>query len=475
MDVLVGPRYGETAADQLKEATRVTDIDPETLDRIQKLALDTGEAATLEDAAKIFSAYRLQVEVVADGLVGQAAEAAFATIVNAAPRAFQGGVRVRLAADPVLRHGWCKGMKASEVVARYGCTEAQEFAEVYPTLVLGSVESWPTDGLCLGIRHGGWAGGVVTDPTVHPPGSDDFAIAGVLAGAVAVAEAFQALRGNVRAGRRDHGMSLWAPERDWLDHDAQGPRSQGLLVPTKLSFLGLGHLGQGYLWTLGWLPYPNPSDVEVVLQDTDKVSRANLATSLLASEGVLGQYKTRALARTLEDHGFGTRIIERRFTEHQRIDDDPQIVLVGVDNPATRALLGGAGWKLIIDVGLGAGSGDYLDARLHAFPGTKTPEEIWGDKTGTFDEALLELPAYRAIERKTGDHCGTITIAGRAIGAAFVGAFAASLAVAELLRYYADSERRNDLVDLSLRDLTRPRSSTVAEWRGAENLGYARL
>jgi len=453
----------------------MTDIDPETLDRIQKLALDTGEAATLEDAAKIFSAYRLQVEVLADGLAGQAAEAAFATVMNTAPRAFQGGVQVRLAADPVLQYGWCHGMKASEVIASYGGGEVEVFSDAYPTLVLGSTESWPTDGLCLGARHGGWVGGVVADPGVRTPGSDDFPVAGVLAGAVAVAEAFQVLRGNVRAGRRNQGLSLWEPGRDWLDPEAQGPELKGLLAPTKLSFLGLGHLGQAYLWTLGWLPYPKPADLELVLQDTDKISRANLATSLIATETALGQYKTRVLAAALEDRGFRTRLIERRFTEHQRIDYDPQIALVGVDNPATRALLDGAGWKLVIDVGLGAGAGDYLDARLHSFPGTQTPGEIWGDRTGSFDEALLELPAYRAIEEKTGDHCGTIMIAGRAIGAAFVGAFAASIAVAELLRYYADSEQRNDLIDLSLRDLSRPRVATATQWHGAENLGYAAL
>jgi hypothetical protein len=450
-------------------------VDPDTLDRLQKLAIDSGEAATVADAARIFSAYRLQVDVRADGLDGQAAEAAFATILNAAPRAFAGGVRVRLATDGRLQHGWTGGQKASEAIAHYGCEQVSDFSDVYPTLVLGTTQAWPTRGLCLSLMHAGWCGGVLCNPRSYKPDAEDFAPAGVLAGAVAVAEAFQSIRGNVRAGRRDHGLSLWSPLTSWLDPASRGPEVAGLLVPNKLSVLGLGHLGQAYVWTLGWLPYPDPGEVEIVLQDIDRLSSANLATSLLADRSAIGQRKTRLLAGALEQRGFQTRVIERRFTENQRVDEDPQIALVGVDNPSTRALLGNAGWKLIIDVGLGAGAGDYLDMRLHSFPGERTPDELWAGQAGGFDETLLDLPAYQAIERRLGDRCGTIMIAGRAVGAAFVGAFASCVAIAELLRYYADDDRRNDLIDLSLRDLSRPRLAMTSDWQGAENLGYVVL
>lgn len=452
-------------------------LEADTLDRIQKLAIDTGEAATPEDAAKIFAGYRLQLDVGADGLASPSAEAAFATILNAAPRAFQGGVHVRLTDDPTLGSGWFAGLKASEVIANYGCELVSSLSDTFPTLVLGSTgETWPTRGLCLGVMHAGWSGGVVFRPGTSPPHAVDFPPAGVLAGAVGVAEAFQSVRGNVRAGRRDNGLSLWSPDTPWLDSSAFGPDINGLLAPNKLSILGLGHLGQAYIWTLGWLPYPDPQSVEFVLQDVDLLSKANLATSLLASESDLGQRKTRLVAAALDRRGFQTRLIERRFNEYQRVDeDDPQIVLSGVDNPSTRSLLGNAGWKLIIDVGLGAGAGDYLDARLHSFPAQKTPGELWGGRVGSFDETLLDLPAYRAMEQRIGDRCGTIMIAGRAVGAAFVGAFASSLAVAEALRYYADDQRRFEVIDVSLRDLSRPRLAAAATWAGSENLGYVVL
>jgi hypothetical protein len=297
-----------------------------------------------------------------------------------------------------------------------------------------------------------------------------------LAGAVGVSEAFQILRGNVRAGRRDHGLSLWRPDLEWTDTAASGPSLQRLLVPNRLHVVGLGHLGQAYLWTLGWLPFPEPSAVELVLQDADILTRANLATSLLARSGDIGRRKTRVAADAIEALGLRTRLIEGRFTEFHHIDnDDPQIALVGVDNPFTRAALGNPGWKLIIDVGLGAGAGDYLDARLHSFPGGITPAALWGDRRGSFDETLLDQPAYRELERQLGDRCGVILIAGRAVGASFVGAAASSIAVAELMRYYADPERRHQVVDVSLRDLSRARIAAWPDWDGPENLGYIEL
>lgn len=452
-------------------------IDIDLLDRIQKLALDSGDATTLEQAAEIFSRYVLQVDVRDDGLEGATAEAAFATILNSAPRAFQGGVRVRLTGDQQFDSGWVKGLSASEAIAKYGCERVATLSDEFPTLILGTApKTWPTGGLCMTVTHAGWAGGVLSEPGMNLRRRPEFPPAGVLAGAVGVAEAFQAIRGNVKAGRRDQGLSLWRPDLDWVSPSASGPEMSGLLAPTKLHLLGLGHLGQAYLWTLGWLPYSDLTQIELVLQDVDVLTVANHATSLLAGRADVGRKKTRVAADAAEGLGFQTRLYERRFDEHQRVgDDDPLIALVGVDNPYTRSLLGQAGWSLIVDVGLGAGAGDYLDARLHSFPAERTPEQEWGGRRGTFDETVLDLPAYQELERRLGDRCGAIMVAGRAVGAAFVGAFASSVAVAELLRYYADDERRHTVLDLSLRNLSRPRLALAAEWDGAENLGYVSL
>jgi len=452
-------------------------VDVDLLDRIQKLALDTGDATTLEEAAQIFSRYVLQVDVREDGLNGATAEAAFTTIMNAAPRAFQGGVLVRLIKDSLLETGWVKGRAASDVISAYGCEQVTKLSDDYPTLVLGTAPTeWPTRGLCMTVTHAGWAAGVISRPGMNLSRRPEFPPAGVAAGSIGVAEAFQAIRGNVRAGRRDQGLSLWRPDLEWVHPAAFGPAVSGLLAPNKLHLLGLGHLGQAYVWTLGWLQYPDRHQVELVLQDADVLTRANLATSLLAREADLQRKKTRIVAAAAEELGFETRLYERRFEEYEQVgEEDPQIALVGVDNPHTRAILGHAGWSLIFDVGLGAGAGDYLDARLHSFPAERTPEEQWGGRSGTFDETVLDLPAYQELERRLGDRCGAIMVAGRAVGAAFVGAFASAVAVSELLRYYADDKRRHTVLDLSLRDLSRARMACAADWEGAENLGYVEL
>jgi hypothetical protein len=452
-------------------------IDPEKLDRTQKLLLDTGDATTPEEAAEIFSRYVLQVDITPGGLEGPTAEAAFATILNASPRAFQGAVRVRLAEDATLKAGWLAGRSASEAIEAFGCERVTSLSDDFPTLVLGPpANNWPTRGPCLGVTYAGWSGGVLSRPGQALSRHPEFPPTGVLAAAIGVSEAFQIIRGNARAGHRDHGLSLWRPDMQWINPAAFGPDFRGLLAPNKIHFVGLGHLGQAYLWTLGWLPFAEPTEVDLVLQDVDCLTEANLSTSLLATRAELGQPKTRFLAAKLEERGYHTRLIERRLDEHHRAtEDEPRAALIGVDNPMTRALLGNAGWQLIIDVGLGAGPGNYLDAQMHSFPARVTPAELWGGRRGSFDATLLDQPAYRKLERSLGDPCGAIMVAGRAVGAAFVGAFASAVAVSELVRYYADDAARFEVLNLSLRDLSAVRCVATSDWQGGENLGMVGL
>jgi len=453
-------------------------IEPDSLDRIQKLSLDTGEATSLSEAREIFSRYVLQVDVQARTEGCLTAEAALCTILNAAPRAFQGGVRVRLFNDFTLQGGWLRGRTASHALTTFGCESTDQLSDDYPTLVVGheSSKTPPTGGPCIYVVHAGWSGGIVQDPQGFQARDQEFPPAGVLAGAIGVAEAFQILRGNVRAGRRDQGMSLWRPDLFWQDPQGSGPHYKGLLIPNKLHVLGLGHLGQAYLWTLGWLPFVDPARVEVTLQDSDYVTLANMSTSLLASQHEIGSLKTRVIAERLERRGLSTRILERRFDEFQRVGyDDPSVAVVGVDNPQTRALIGGAGWRLILDCGLGAGAQDYLDAHFHRFPADATPAGLWGDKRGTFDDHLLEQPAYVDMERRMGDRCGVVMIAGRAVGAAFVGAWASAVTVSELARYYATGSTQYQVISSTLRDLAQTKWVPLHASSGPLNLGWVEL
>lgn len=118
----------------------------------------------------------------------------------------------------------------------------------------------------------------------------EFSPSGVLAGALGVSEAFaEFVRGDTTmAGHREVGLSLWEPdvENHWLQ---TGPGPEIEYLPSHLWLIGLGHLGQAYLWTLGFLPYHNASDVHLVLQDFDLLEVANDSTSLLTHKTIIGQ------------------------------------------------------------------------------------------------------------------------------------------------------------------------------------------
>src|SRR3546814_579691 len=110
------------------------------------------------------------------------------------------------------------------------------------------------------------------------------------------------------AGRRAVGLSLWrpGPEVDWLQSD-ESERALTYL-PSRLWLIGLGHLGQAYLWGLGLLPYRNPAEVTLILQDIDVVTDSTESTSILSDSTIVGKKKTRAMAAWAERHGFATSI-----------------------------------------------------------------------------------------------------------------------------------------------------------------------
>jgi hypothetical protein len=453
----------------------VAPLELRRVDPTAKLFLDDGTAASSEEAAEILRRFTLQLEV-ADDVVGDTAqEATLLTIMNTAPRAFRGGVRIRARSNPQLASRYAEGRRLAEVDEAFGAEMTSDLVADYPTVIVGRApERFPTSGICLTATHRGWAAGVLTTPGLALPRGRSFVAAAVAAGAIAVSEAFQHLKGgDARAGRRDTGISLWRPGVDWKSPEGWGPEA-GLLFPSPLQLVGLGHLGQAALWILGFLDFDEQP--LLYLQDDDLVSDENLPTSMLCRAADLGRLKTRVCAERLEQLGFATRVVERRLDEHQRAGNrDPQVLLAGFDSPTARALLSNTGFDLIVDLGIGAGHRDYLDMRLYSFPATRRSEEIFPAQAAEPVTAeLLEQPAWRALHEQTGDRCGVIEIAGQSAGAAFVGAFTAAVGVAELVRYYSD-DVRNELVDVSLRNLAQARAVPFGAFAGAENLGYVPL
>src|SRR5262249_42948552 len=127
----------------------------------------------------------------------------------------------------------------------------------------------------------GWIAGV--SPVPQQCGSGECVLAGIAAGALAVGQAFLAEQGDPRAGRSNYMPSLWSPGTNPPDGD--NPDFAQISLPRSLWLVGLGNLGQAYLWSLLMLPYPDPKAVMLYLQDDDHVSSENWGTSVLVERG----------------------------------------------------------------------------------------------------------------------------------------------------------------------------------------------
>ena len=451
------------------------------LHRTTKLEMDEGRARTLDEAHEIIAGYVLQIDVGVGVSESETRQAMLVTAVNAASRAFLGGVRVRLHENGPMGVGWVSGMDMAAAVKAYGGEIIKSLDCEHPTLVIGNVDEQPLGSVVLHATWEGWSGGVVEETKDRLAESLEFPLAGMLAAALGVSEAFQNLRGHAVAGRRSTGLSLWEPQCDWRDEPAYGEPC--LYLPKRLWLIGLGHLGQAYAWALGLLPYGDHSAVDLVLQDCDSIVKANRSTGMLSDDSSVGQRKTRVVAGRLEALGFNTVITERRFdSATRRSVDEPSVALVGVDDPAPRRLLEGAGFNLIVDAGLGGDTRNYLDMLMHSFPSGVEAATAWAERPGSPASSVVDQPAYldthqqltRTTELTDGEiKCGIIEVAGASIGAAFVGCVAATFVLSEVLRALAGGPRF-EVLGVSLRSPHRPQVSNNTHEGAPGNLGFVR-
>jgi hypothetical protein len=245
-------------------------------------------------------------------------------------------------------------------------------------------------------------------------------------------------------------MSLWRPDLD-IEH----PEALGISVtflPKSFWVLGLGHLGNAYLWSLATLPYPKPEAVEFALFDFDKVVKDNVETGVIFSTEFINRFKAHACDQWLGRHGFQrTRLIERRFdATFHRQDDEPTLALCGFDtNPARRHLIS-AGFARTIESGLGGTANNFDTISCHTLPNPRNVEELWpdlsreeADKIAAEQERVArDNPGYQKLG---GDVCGRRDLADKSVAVPFVGTAAASFVVAEAIRLLHDGPAYHDL------------------------------
>jgi hypothetical protein len=420
-------------------------------DRTLKLAVDSGEAKTWAEADALFKGYRLQV-VCGPRLSDSATlQAALLTIVNTAARCFLGGIDVYGCPDGELGVTWESYASLHPAIRALGARISTQFDPSLPSVQLDSDVEVDAGVFSVRLTFEGWCGGIVPSGTNERLAeTSEFPLAGVTAAAVAVSEAFQSTRKtNVECGHRPVGVSLWNPGQDFLSPQ-NGPTLRYL--PSRLWLVGLGHIGQAFLWILGLMPYPHDGSLELVLQDYERLTKANLSTGVLTFPDGMGIRKTRALGAWCDRRGFQNLIVERRFAANFQIaDDEPSVGICAVDNPLARSVIEKVGFKQIIEGGLGSEGEEYLAFRLHSFPAPKAAAAIWTSETANAGlGGNIDKPAYKALGKDLADECGITMLAGKAVGASFVGVYLATLMLAELLRDLHGGWR-HQLVDGSLR------------------------
>jgi hypothetical protein len=447
-------------------------FDEQDLHRLVKQALDSGAATTVAEAEAMFRGYRLTLTIGADEARRISHQVALLTAVALGRRVFHGGVEVGGPLDAPLMAPLPLGSTLADAVVALGGAPVTGPPSKCPTIAIGDTPVPHAVDFHVRTAFAGWRGGIV--PADAAPFGEEpaMALSPMLSAALAVSEAFAHVADrNAAAGRRLVGLSLWDLTRDWLAPDS-APELE--VVPSRLWLIGLGHLGQAFLWALGVLPVPRDGSLELVLQDTDTISRSTESTSILTDTSMVGVRKTRAMAAWAERRGFQTAIYERAFdAAFRRQSAEPTIALCGIDNALGRQALDDAVFPLVIEAGLGRGHRDFRTMRLHTLPGSRRSADMW--KRAPAGEDVTNQPAYqRLLADGALDRCGVTLLAGKAVGAPFVGAVAATLVVSQVLRLLHGAPL-DQLVDLDLQSVEQ--RVVVPQQRDftSFNPGYARL
>lgn len=411
----------------LDSAVKVT---PDTLHRTAKYFMDTGRAASHQDALGILRKFGLSIRVGGEIATSRDHQLALLTLANVVSRTCLGGVRVEGDFECELLVPFPGAATLGEALGLLVGENLGESDERWPVAHIGTVK----DSSSIGWRltWDGWRGGVVPlDRKQRLGEAGGKGLSPVLAATACAAELFLHHAGDhPLAGRRPSGLSLWNPGADWLAADLTEPNIE--LLPNALWLIGLGNLGQAYLWILGALPYREADALTLVLQDYDRLTAANESTSILTWQKMIGEKKARAMARWTENRGFKTILDERAFGSWTRRGPlDPNVALCGVDNALARASLEEAGFGLVVETGLGAGPQGFKNFSLHTFPSNLKANRIWSEVQVP---ELPQAPAYAASKLPNLDACGITQLASRTIGVPFVGLLAGLLGVSEILR-----------------------------------------
>ena len=403
------------------------------LSRISKLFVDRDQASA-EAALARRQEFAVTLLCGDDVACSYTLQVAVLTAASIAARCFPGAVRAsvspKLAEAPLLM--WPQ-LKLTFGQALFNCLAPDARIDAGDPAALGLIfGDAPCPKGALRVTFDAWiakAGPASAMPRL--PERDYCSLAGVLAAALALSELFLAFASiSIEATRRTVALSLWRPDLDIIDPLALGIPVEYL--PCELWVLGLGHLGNAYLWSLTSLPYPKPDEVEFVLCDFDKVEPENVETGIIFTADDERRLKTRAACGWLGRRDFQTGLVERRFdASFRRHDIEPGLALCGFNSNPARRDLGTAQFVRVVESGLGGTASNFDTISLHALPNPRTPAELWPDLSEDEEKKRAEHqgrvardnPGYTRLGK---DECGQFELAGKSVTVPFVGAAAAT-------------------------------------------------
>ena len=417
------------------------ELTPQNANRLA-LGLARQRRIHYREAEAILRGLTLNLVIDAESCRSVAFQAALLTAFNSGNRAFLGGVSVEMPSDVKLLLP-LPGCRSLLDALRFTGFTPRERNVASQTIFFGHTPVVQDANSCRADCDG-WRGAVSDfDHLVafEYGKTDDFALGGVLAGGLAVHRCFlKAANISARSLEKPLGLSLWSPGGDWQKPAASSPLLCNL--PNRFWMLGLGHLGQAFLWNLALLPFPKRQEIEFLLQDFDVVEIANFGTGLLCTPESVDRKKARHCAAWLERMGFSTVVTERKYTEHDRWnEDEPGIALCGFDRARPRSFLGKTGFGMVLECGLGDSLMDFDTIHTHVFPHSQSsPESLWGNVP---DRAPKIREEDVALFSEGHQPCGQLAIdtAGKAVSTSFVGAIAGAIVVGELLRRFNGGPR----------------------------------
>ncbi|MCB2059316.1 MAG: hypothetical protein KDE21_02325 [Novosphingobium sp.] len=385
------------------------------LSRVAKLLVDA-EGIGFAEAERRLRSMTLEIRVGACAM-NPAGHAAVLTALAVGRRTFLGGVRVIGDLGQPLQSSLSPRAWLEDAIADIGTTSFAEPAAM--SIGIGTdvapcaFATW-WDGWRAGVRQGEHAAlGVSNNP-----------LAGVAAGAHAVGAAFNGLR---------CGLMHPADIDLWPTFEA-APDFSEVFLPSACWLMGLGNLGQAFLWSLAALPYADGAERSLVLQDFDRVSEENWGTSILVPDDRFGELKTKLAEGWAEVRGFKVRRLDRALQADLKLaNDEPRLALSGFDKVAPRRLLAGVGFEAIIDVGLGRTAFDFDRYRVNVFDQQRRIDAHFAGMTDAAPKEIApDLPAYQQLQSEIG-RCGAAEIGNASVAVPYVSAVAGATAIARAI------------------------------------------